>query len=149
MFWGFSWSEESDGRRCTGTIGLGVAVREFNDLAVPGFGGICFGKQVFLATLGVAVAERARNSGSRCRNIEVASAVEALARWTTFKSSNWIRDSRLRGAMKMRDKPLIVLRITRRSLWLKMVRREDEIVFTSLYVVKDVNEIRDSNLRIP
>jgi hypothetical protein len=90
--------------RRTRTLGLGAAVRAFNDLAVPGLGGAWFGKQLFLATLGVAIAQRVRDSGRRVQNIEVADAVEALACWLALTENGWHRDPRLRGATKMRDK---------------------------------------------
>jgi hypothetical protein len=82
----------------------GVIVRAFNDLAVPGLGGVWFAKQLFLATLGVAIAERVRDSGRTVRNIEVANAVEALACWLALDGNGWKRNPRLRGASKMRNK---------------------------------------------
>jgi hypothetical protein len=90
--------------RRTRTLGLGAAVRSFNDLAVPGLGGVWFGKQLLLATLGVAIAERLRNCGKRAQNIEVTNAVEALACWLALDSSGWTRDPRLRGALKLSGK---------------------------------------------
>ncbi len=83
------------------TLGLGASVRHFNDLAVPGLGGIWFGKQVLLATLGVLIAEQARSKGKKVQNIEVANAIEALACWLTFKGNGWSRDPRLRGNTKL------------------------------------------------
>jgi hypothetical protein len=80
---------------------LGATVRSFNDLAVPGLGGVWFGKQLLLSTLGVAIAERVRNSGKRAQNIEVTNAVEALACWLALDSNGWRRDPRLRGALKL------------------------------------------------
>lgn len=100
--WGLLGPEILATERRTRTLGLGATVRAFNDLAVPGLGGAWFGKQLFLATLGVAVAERARNSAKRVRNIEVANAVEALACWLSLNQNGWHRDARLRGATKMR-----------------------------------------------
>lgn len=88
--------------RRTRTLGLGATVRAFNDLAVPGLGGVWFGKQLLLATLGVAVAEGVQDGDKRAKNIEVANAVEALACWLALKKSDWQRDPRLRGATKMR-----------------------------------------------
>lgn len=79
-------------------------MRLFNDLAVPGLGGVWFGKQLLLATLGVVVAENARNRGERVQNIEVANAIEALACWLAFDRNDWQRDSRLRGSTKLRVK---------------------------------------------
>jgi hypothetical protein len=100
--WGLLGPETLATERRTRTLGLGATVRAFNDLAVPGLGGAWFGKQLFLATLGVAVAERARSSGNRVRNIEATNAVEALACWLALNQNGWHRDARLRGATKMR-----------------------------------------------
>jgi hypothetical protein len=102
--WGLLGPEMLASERRTRTLGLGATVRSFNDLAVPGLGGVWFGKQLFLATLGVAIAERVRGSGKRAQNIEVANAVEALACWLALNGTGWGRDPRLRGATKMRDK---------------------------------------------
>lgn len=99
--WGLLGPETIVSWRRTRTLGLGATVRSFNDLAVPGLGGVWFGKQLLLATLGVAVAERARNSGRRAQNIEVANAVEALACWLALNSNGWIGDPRLRGRQKL------------------------------------------------
>lgn len=60
------------------------AVRDLHERAVPGLGGVRFGKQLFLAALGVAVAERARECRVQVSNIEVANAIEALACWLTW-----------------------------------------------------------------
>lgn len=104
LAWGLLGPETLASERRTRTLGLGATVRTFNDLAVPGLGGVWFGKQLFLATLGVAIAERVRDSGGRVRNIEVANAVEALACWLALEDNGWNRDPRLRGASKMRNK---------------------------------------------
>jgi hypothetical protein len=102
--WGLLGPETLANERRTRTLDLGAAVRTFNDLAVPGLGGVWFGKQLLLATLGVAIGERARNSGQRAQNIEVANAVEALACWLALDSNGWKRDPRLRGALKLSGK---------------------------------------------
>ncbi len=65
-------------------------------------GGVWFGKQLFLATLGVAVAEQARAARRRVSNIEVANAIEALGCWLALHHNGWGRDPRVRGANKMR-----------------------------------------------
>ena len=101
--WGLLGPETLASQRRTRTLGLGATVRSFNDLAVPGLGGVWFGRQLFLATTGVAIAERVRNSGKRAQNIGVANAVEALACWLALGVNGWNRDPRLRGATKMRD----------------------------------------------
>jgi len=102
--WGLLGPELISNTRRVRTLGLGATVRLFNDLAVPGLGGVWYGKQLLLATLGVAVAEQARSKGAQVQNIEVANAIEALACWLAFKSNDWKRDSRLRGNTKLQSK---------------------------------------------
>lgn len=103
MKWGLLGPEVLGRERRTRTLGLGATVRSFNDRAVPGLGGVWFGKQLFLATLGIAVAEGVRKAGKRAQNIEVANAVEALACWLAL-NNDWQPDPRLRGATKLRGK---------------------------------------------
>lgn len=102
--WGLLGSEFLPNSRRTRTLGLGATVRLFNDLAVPGLGGVWYGKQLLLASLGVAVAEYARKKGVKVQNIEVANAIEALACWLAFKQNKWQSDSRLRGNTKLQGK---------------------------------------------
>jgi hypothetical protein len=102
--WGLVGPEILGDERRTRTLGLGAAVRTFNDLAVPGLGGVWFGKQLFLALLGVAVAERVRAAGKQVQNIEVSNAVEALACWLALEHNGRKPDPRLRGARKMHGK---------------------------------------------
>ena len=113
--WGLLGPETLVSERRTRTLGVGAAVRTFNDLAVPGLGGVWFGKQLFLATLGVAVAEQARNEGRRIQNIETANAIEALACWLALNSNGWKPDPRLRGATKMRGKTDLSFATMRKS----------------------------------
>ena len=82
-------------------MGLGSAVRKFNQLAVPGVGGVWFAKQLFLATLGVRVADRLRATKANVRALEIANAIEALACWYGLKERNWQNDARLRGSQKL------------------------------------------------
>lgn len=102
--WGLLGPEFLPNARRTRTLGLGASVRSFNDLAVPGLGGVWYGKQLLLATLGVAVAEEARSRGAKVQNIEVANAIEALACWLAFNSNRWCRDARLRGNTKLKGR---------------------------------------------
>lgn len=104
MEWGLLGSEQLAGSRRTRTLGLGSAVRKFNHLAVPGLGGVWFAKQIFLATLGVHIADRLRPKYPNVKAIELANAVEALACWCAFRSNGWARDSRLRGSQKLAGK---------------------------------------------
>ncbi|MBV2209614.1 MAG: hypothetical protein KUL77_08635, partial [Thermomonas sp.] len=102
--WGLLGPELLSNVRRTRTLGLGASVRHFNDLAIPGLGGVWYGKQLLLATLGVTVAENARSRGAKVQNIEVANAIEALACWLAFRSNRWSSDARLRGNAKLQDK---------------------------------------------
>ncbi len=104
MGWGLLGPEQLAGSRRTRTLGLAAAVRNFNQLAVPGLGGVWFGKQLVLPTLGVIVADRLRRAGRSAKPIEIANAVEALACWCAFKINGWQRDSRLRGVQKLAGK---------------------------------------------
>jgi hypothetical protein len=67
-------------------------MRKFNQLAVPRLGGVWFAKQIFLATLGVRVADRLRPISANVKAIEIANAVEALACWCAFNSNGWTSD---------------------------------------------------------
>ncbi len=104
--WGLLGPELLPKTRRTRTLGLGAAVRTFNDLAVPGLGGVWYGKRLLLATLGIIVAEEARKRGTNVSNINVANAIEAVACWLSFKEEKDkdFSDSRLRGKIKLQGK---------------------------------------------
>jgi hypothetical protein len=97
--WGLLGPEAVVTQRRNRSLELGAAVRCFNELAVPGLGGIWFAKPLLWACLGIHLATR-----NDRRNIEVANAVEALACWLELKPKGWQGEPRLRGATKMRDK---------------------------------------------
>lgn len=101
LHWGLLGPEQLGGARRIRTLGLGAAVRRFNQLAVPGVGGVWFAKQLFLATLGVRVADRLRATTANVRALEVANAIEALACWCGLKEREWRNDARLRGSQKL------------------------------------------------
>jgi hypothetical protein len=103
--WGLLGPETLSSARRTRTLGLASVVRYFNDRAVPGLGGVWYGKQVMLALLGVVVAERAKQQNPKfnASNIQVANAIEALACWSAFKN-NSASDPRLRGREKLSGK---------------------------------------------
>src|SRR5687767_12463538 len=109
MEWGLLGPEQLAGSRRTRALGLGAAVRKFNQLAVPGLGGVWFAKQLFLATLGVIVAERLRLTSRNVKTMEIANAIEALACWCAFQSNGWQRDTRLRGVQKLAGKTDLTL----------------------------------------
>lgn len=102
--WGLLGGEQIASVRRARSLGLGAAVRAFNEMAVPGLGGVWYGKQVLLAALGLAVAAAARNRGKNVRNIEVANAIEALACYLCFRERSWQRDPRARGNTKLRNR---------------------------------------------
>lgn len=102
--WGLLGPEHLAGSRRTRTLGLGAAVRKFNQLAVPGLGGVWFAKQIYLATLGVRVADLLRPASANVKAIGIANAIEALACWCAFSSNGWESDSRLRGRRKLAGK---------------------------------------------
>lgn len=123
--WGLLGPETLASERRTRTLGLGATVRSFNDLAVPGLGGVWFGKQLLLATLGVAIAERLRGSGKRAQNIEVTNAVEALSCWLALDSTEWKRDPRLRGALKLFGKTdLSFATVSKRNFYVTQPMRQ-------------------------
>ena len=123
--WGLLGPETLASEHRTRALGLGATVRSFNDLAVPGLGGGWFGKQLLLGALGVAIAERVRNSGKRAQNIEVTNAVEALACWLALDFSGWKRDPRLRGALKLSGKKdLSFATVSKRSFYVTQPMRQ-------------------------
>ena len=105
--WGLLGPETLPSLRRTRGLGVAASVRRFNDLAVPGLGGVWLGKQIFLALLGVAVAEYVRAWGNspnirKISNIEVTNAVEALACWMAYREHGWTPDPRLLGITKLK-----------------------------------------------
>ena len=126
--WGLLGPEVLTNERRTRTLGVGASIRVFNDLAVPGLGGVWFGKQLLLATLGVAIAGRIRDSGRRAQNIEVANAVEALACWLALASNDWKRDPRLRGVLKLSGKnELSFATVSKRSFYVTQPMRQSTV----------------------
>ncbi|BAL23464.1 hypothetical protein [Azoarcus sp. KH32C] len=99
--WGILGGGRIESIRRVRTLGLAATTRQFNELAVPGLGGVWFGKQLFLATLGVLVAERANQLGGRVTKIAVANAVEAIACWLALSDRHRAGDGRLRGSTKL------------------------------------------------
>lgn len=102
--WGILGPEKIASERRSRTLGLGAAVRAFNDLAVPGMGNVYFAKQLVLALLGVRVAQSIKVRRVKAQNIETANAIEALACRLGFESNEWSSDIRLRGVSKMQGK---------------------------------------------
>lgn len=101
MRWGILGPGAVESTRRTRTLGLVASTRLFNDLSVPGLGGVWFGKQLLLATLGVLLAERAIAGGHPVTKIAVANAVEALACWLALSGPHRAGDGRIRGSTKL------------------------------------------------
>ena len=99
--WGLLGPETLPSSRRTRTLGVAASVRRFNELAVPGLGGVWYAKQLLFPLLGIAIAQVARNEGAKVNNIEMANSIEALACWLAFKSNRWGSDPRLRGRTKL------------------------------------------------
>ena len=99
--WGLTGPDGLITLRRVRTLEVGAAVRQFNELAVPGMGSIWAGRQLLWPLLGIAAAGIARTS-TAVSNIEAANAVEAVACWMALKAGDWQRDARIRGAQKLR-----------------------------------------------
>ena len=99
--WGLLGPETLPSSRRTRTFGVAASIRNFNELAVPGLGGVWYAKQLLFPLLGIAIAQAARNEGAKVNNIEMANSIEALACWLAFKSNRWRSDPRLRGLTKL------------------------------------------------
>lgn len=95
-FVGLLGPEQLPSARRLRTLGLGAAVRHFNDRAVPGMGGVWFAKQLVLALFGVHMAERTGRS-----KVEVANAIEAFGCWLAIHRRRLTRDPRVRGVRKL------------------------------------------------
>jgi len=105
MVWGMLGAGRSISERRTRTLEVGGVIKEFNNRAVPDLGNLWYAKQLFLALLGVHIAERAREEVKfRVTNIEVANAIEALGCIIAFGYCTWTQHERLLGSTKMRGK---------------------------------------------
>lgn len=100
LFCGMLGPDRLGSSRRLRSLGIAGAVRRFNERAVPGLGGIWFGKQLMLALLGVRVAELQSERGHTVAKMECANAIEALACWLSYRGTEWASDPRLRGRNK-------------------------------------------------
>lgn len=99
--WGLLAPEALPSSRRTRTLGLGRSVRQFNELAVPGLGGVQYAKQVLFTALSMAVAKRIERSEVRANHIEVANAIEAVACIIGYEDTSWESNIRMRGRNKL------------------------------------------------
>lgn len=99
--WGMLAGENVKPARRRLTLGLDKAVRLYNEAAVPGLAGLWFIRQAALALLGLRLAEKMPDAGTK---IEVTNAIEALACWPEYRDRDWARgDWRLRGPLKLKS----------------------------------------------
>jgi|JI9StandDraft_2_1071091.scaffolds.fasta_scaffold51325_1 hypothetical protein len=96
--WGILGPGQIESTRRVRTLQLAATTRYFNEQAVPGLGNVWFGRQLFLATLGVLVADRAAAEGVRVSRIAAANAIEALACWLALQQGPRSGESRVRGS---------------------------------------------------
>jgi hypothetical protein len=104
-YWGLLATEDLSSRRRVRGLKLGASIRYFNEQAVPGLGGIAFGKPMLWALLGIRVAQTCRQQGQRVSNIEAANAVEAMSCLLAWQQGvkeeeRW----RVAGSIKLRDR---------------------------------------------
>ena len=99
--WGLLGPDGVGSVRRVRSLDVGSAVRQFNDAAVPGMGGVWAGRQLLWPLLGIAAGQSAGLT-ARVSNIEAANAIEALACRMALDANGWQRDPRIRGAQKLR-----------------------------------------------
>lgn len=104
IIWGLSGPEQLESVRRTRTLDIGAAVREYNERAVPGMGGVWYVKQLLLAMLGIAIAQRMRETNISVTNIAASNAIEALGCYFALKQNNGQGDFRIRGSEKLQGK---------------------------------------------
>lgn len=120
MSWGLLGPAVVADERRVRTLGLGATVRRFNELAVPGTGSVWFAKQLVLATLGIQIAELAREQGLNVSKIECANAIEALGCWLALHSPGAAAraangpDPRVRGSSKLPGEHAMPFRVVRK-----------------------------------
>jgi len=113
QYWGLLGPDGLASSRRVRTLDVGAAVRQFNELAVPGMGSVWTGRQLLWPVLGVAAATLARAT-HQVSNIEAANAVEALACRLALASNKWKRDARIRGLQKLQSTEDLRFAVVRR-----------------------------------
>ena len=102
--WGILGPGSIESVRRVRTLQLAATTRHFNERAVPGLGNVWFGRQLYLATLGLRVAERAAERGSSAGKIAVANAIEALGCWLAIRGGLRAGEGRVRGTTLLAGK---------------------------------------------
>lgn len=97
--WGTLAPEDLPSTRRLQTLGLGAAVRHFNDRAVPGLGGMWFPMPLVWSVLAVALAEKMNRSA-----LPVGNAIEAAVMLSVLKQQSVMQtDGRVRGRRKLAE----------------------------------------------
>ena len=93
--WGTAARGDAGDTRRTRGLGLGAAVRRYNDLAVPGIGGLWFAKPLVWSMIGLSLAGKA---GTRA---EIANATEVVAMFHALLTNGGGRNARINGSTKL------------------------------------------------
>ena len=106
MLWGLMGGGVIGSNRRVRALGLGIAVRNFNDAAVPGLGSLSYGKQLLWSLLGIYVASVAQERGMRVNKVEAANAIEAMACIVALRDKRRpsVASERIRGQQKLQGK---------------------------------------------
>lgn len=142
--WGLLAVEELSLQRRTRSLGLNRSVRQFNELAVPGLGGIWYAKQLVLPLLGIVVAEQARQQGQNVTNIQVANSIEAVGCLFAFLENKWQTDLRLRGNTKLAgvDDNLVFSRVKQPSFYVTQPMRMASVLALPALDLVDTDSAR-------
>lgn len=93
--WGTAARGDAGDTRRTRGLGLGAAVRRYNDLAVPGIGGLWFAKPLVWSMIGLSLGGKA---GTRA---EIANATEVVAMFHALLTNDGGRNARINGSTKL------------------------------------------------
>lgn len=93
--WGIAARGDAGDTRRTRGLGLGAAVRRYNDLAVPGIGGLWFAKPLVWSMIGLSLGGK---SGTRA---EIANAAEVVAMFHALRTNGGGRNARINGSTKL------------------------------------------------
>lgn len=101
--WGLMGRDVIGSSRRMRSLGLTATIRNFNDAAVPGLGGLSYGKQLLWSLLGIHTASMARGQGMPVSKTEVANAIEAMACIIALETPA-VAPERIRGQQKLQGK---------------------------------------------
>lgn len=93
--WGTAARADAGDTRRTRGLGLGAAIRRYNDLAVPGIGGLWFAKPLVWSMIGLTL------GGRGATRAEVANAVEVVAMLHALRTNGGGRNPRINGSAKL------------------------------------------------